>query len=118
MPEDPKSEKTVSFGGQAERVGYEPVAYHRDEGQVRGWRNVHVTDGDHPYMKHWWVPGLQIGYEHTFVHQFADFVNAVAEGSSLTPPQTSSLNWHTLACVEGLVRLSLSSDSQFGGRAG
>ena len=33
MPEDPKSEKTVSFGGQAERVGYEPVAYHRDEGQ-------------------------------------------------------------------------------------
>ena len=30
---------------------------HRDEGRVRGWRNVHVTDGDHPYMKHWWVPG-------------------------------------------------------------
>ena len=30
---------------------------HRDEGRVRGWRNVHVTDGDQPYMKHWWVPG-------------------------------------------------------------
>ena len=27
-------------------------------------------------MKHWWVPGLQIGYEHTFIHQFADFVQA------------------------------------------
>ena len=38
-----------------------------DEGRVRGWRNVHVTDGDQPYMKHWWVPGLQIGYEHTFI---------------------------------------------------
>ena len=36
---------------------------HRDEGQMRGWKNVHVTDGDHPYMKRWWVPGLQIGYE-------------------------------------------------------
>ena len=39
---------------------------HRDEGRVRGWRNIHVTDGDHPYMGKWWVPGLQIGYEHSF----------------------------------------------------
>src|SRR6187431_719823 len=53
---------------------------HRDEGRVRGWRNVHVTDGDQPYMKQWWVPGLQIGYEHTFTHQFADFVGAAAKG--------------------------------------
>src|ERR1035441_5671465 len=30
---------------------------HRDEGQLRGWKSIHVTDGDHPYMKHWWVPG-------------------------------------------------------------
>jgi len=58
---------------------------HRDEGIVRGWRSVHVTDGDQPYMKHWWVPGLQIGYEHTFIHQFADFVQAAAKGNSLPP---------------------------------
>jgi predicted dehydrogenase len=58
---------------------------HKDEGRVRGWRNIHVTDGDQPYMKHWWVPGLQIGYEHTFTHQFADFVEAAANGKSLPP---------------------------------
>jgi predicted dehydrogenase len=58
---------------------------HRDEGRVRGWRSVHVTDGDQPYMKHWWVPGLQIGYEHTFIHQFADFVDAAAKGKPLAP---------------------------------
>jgi predicted dehydrogenase len=58
---------------------------HRDEGRVRGWRSVHITDGDQPYMKHWWVPGLQIGYEHTFIHQFADFVEAAAKGKSLAP---------------------------------
>jgi len=58
---------------------------HRDEGRVRGWRNIHVTDGDQPYMKRWWVPGLQIGYEHTFIHQFADFVTAAAEGKPLAP---------------------------------
>jgi predicted dehydrogenase len=58
---------------------------HRDEGQLRGWRNVHITDGDHPYMKHWWVPGLQIGYEHTFTHQFADFLWALGDGQSAAP---------------------------------
>ncbi len=58
---------------------------HRDEGRVRGWRSVHVTDGDQPYMKHWWVPGLQIGYEHTFIHQCADFLTAAAEGHSAPP---------------------------------
>jgi myo-inositol 2-dehydrogenase/D-chiro-inositol 1-dehydrogenase len=58
---------------------------HRDEGRMRGWRSLHITDSDHPYMKHWWVPGLQIGYEHTFTHQFADFVAAAAEGKSVSP---------------------------------
>jgi myo-inositol 2-dehydrogenase/D-chiro-inositol 1-dehydrogenase len=58
---------------------------HRDEGRVRGWRSVHITDGDHPYMKHWWVPGLQIGYEHTFIHQFADFLADLGEGKPTRP---------------------------------
>ncbi len=53
---------------------------HRDEGRLRGWRSIHITDSDHPYMKHWWVPGLQIGYEHTFIHQAADFLGARARG--------------------------------------
>jgi myo-inositol 2-dehydrogenase/D-chiro-inositol 1-dehydrogenase len=58
---------------------------HRDEGRVRGWRSIHVSDGDHPYMKHWWVPGLQIGYEHTFIHQVADFLQGLAEGKPASP---------------------------------
>jgi predicted dehydrogenase len=58
---------------------------HRDEGRVRGWRSIHVTDGDHPYMGKWWVPGLQIGYEHTFVHQLADFLEGVAKGRAASP---------------------------------
>jgi predicted dehydrogenase len=58
---------------------------HRDEGRVRGWRSIHVTDSDHPYMKNWWVPGLQIGYEHTFVHQVADFLQSLASGKPASP---------------------------------
>jgi len=58
---------------------------HRDEGRLRGWRSIHVTDGDHPYMGKWWVPGLQIGYEHSFVHQVADFLEGVAKGKPAGP---------------------------------
>jgi predicted dehydrogenase len=58
---------------------------HRDQGTLRGWRSVHVTDGDHPYMGQWWVPGLQIGYEHTFIHQVADFLDGVAKGKPAQP---------------------------------
>lgn len=58
---------------------------HGDESILRGWRSIHVTDGDHPYMKHWWVPGLQIGYEHTFVHQVADFLQGLAAGKPTSP---------------------------------
>jgi predicted dehydrogenase len=58
---------------------------HRDESKVRGWRSIHVSDGDHPYMGNWWVPGLQIGYEHSFVHQVADFLSALAKGERFRP---------------------------------
>lgn len=58
---------------------------HRDEGPLRGWRSIHVTDGDHPYMAKWWVPGLQIGYEHTFVHQVADFIESLSSGKPASP---------------------------------
>src|SRR6516164_3953672 len=58
---------------------------HRDDSIIRGWRSVHVTDGDMPYMKHWWVPGLQIGYEHTFIHQVADFLQGLSEEKHAAP---------------------------------
>jgi myo-inositol 2-dehydrogenase/D-chiro-inositol 1-dehydrogenase len=58
---------------------------HRDEGALRGWKSLHITDGDHPYMKQWWVPGLQIGYEHSFVHQAADFLQGLETGNMPGP---------------------------------
>jgi myo-inositol 2-dehydrogenase/D-chiro-inositol 1-dehydrogenase len=58
---------------------------HKDEGKLRGWKSVHITDREHPYMAKWWVPGLQIGYEHTFIHQVADFLTAAGGGQSVSP---------------------------------
>ena len=58
---------------------------HRDESIVRGWRSIHVTDGDQPYMDKWWVSGLGIGYEHSFVHQVADFLKSLETGEDCSP---------------------------------
>lgn len=56
-----------------------------DDSIVRGWRSIHVTDGDQPYMDKWWVPGLSIGYEHSFVHQAADFLKSLEAGEDCAP---------------------------------
>jgi predicted dehydrogenase len=58
---------------------------YKDAGPERGWKSVHITDADHPYMGKWWVPGLAIGYEHSFVHQVADFLEAYAKGEPCHP---------------------------------
>jgi len=36
-------------------------------------------------MKNWWVPGLAIGYEHSFVHQVADFLQGLSDGKPAGP---------------------------------
>ncbi|MFO0879713.1 MAG: Gfo/Idh/MocA family oxidoreductase [Gemmataceae bacterium] len=60
---------------------------YRDESKVRGWKSVHVTDNspDHPYMDKWWVPGLAIGYDASFTHQVADFLQALEKGEKAMP---------------------------------
>ncbi len=68
----------------------------------QGFRDILVTDrGVHPYIANWWPPGHGLGYEHTFVHTIADFVNACAEGKPVQPTFEDGLrNQRVLAAVE------------------
>jgi predicted dehydrogenase len=50
-----------------------------------GFRRILATEPDHPYAGAWWPPGHGLGYEHTFVHEVADFVRDVATGTAPTP---------------------------------
>jgi predicted dehydrogenase len=69
----------------------------------QGFRDILVTQqgGVHPFVGHWWPPGHIIGYEHTFVHTIADFVNACVEGKPVQPSFEDGLkNQRVLEAVE------------------
>jgi len=55
------------------------------EDHLTGWRRIHVTNFEHPYMNRWWVPGCTIGYEHTFINALADFLAGAESGKPTQP---------------------------------
>ena len=63
----------------------------RDPRRTRGFRDIIVTEPDHPYIKSWWPAGHLIGYEHSFVHTIADFVNAIVSRRSIQPDFADAL---------------------------
>lgn len=56
-----------------------------DPADTQGWKRILVTQPDHPYMSAWWPPGHIIGWEHTFVHEVYDFLNAIADKTPAAP---------------------------------
>lgn len=73
-----------------------------DPADRRGFCNIIATEGGaHPYINAWWPPGHIIGYEHTFVHTIADFVNAVVDSKPVSPSfEDGLINQIILAAVE------------------
>jgi len=56
-----------------------------DPPDERGFRNILVTESSHPYLDTWWPPGHIIGWEHTFIHEMADFVKAIGKKERISP---------------------------------
>ena len=87
-----KAQYTFEINGEHASIGWDlhdmmRLEYfdHSDDSIVRGWRSIHVSDDDQPYMDKWWIPGTSIGYEHTFVHQVADFLKSLETGEPCAP---------------------------------
>jgi len=84
--------------------------YNGDDPKDRqGFRDILVTQRDNiqPYVSNWWPPGHGIGYEHTFVHTVADFVNACAAGQPVHP--TFEDGWKTQRVLTAVEKSSASS---------
>lgn len=48
-----------------------------DPRETRGFHNALITESFHPYWENWWPHGHQIGWEHTFVHEFHHLFGAI-----------------------------------------
>ncbi len=57
--------------------------------RLGGFRDILVTQPDHPHLAHWWPPGHVLGWEHSFVHQWRDFLEAVLEERPVPARQAS-----------------------------
>ena len=54
-----------------------------------GFRDVVVTQPEHPFIGRWWPPGHVLGWEHSFVDEWADFLEAVLDGCQVPQRQAS-----------------------------
>lgn len=57
----------------------------KDEDVEQGFRNIIVTEGNHPYLNMWWPPGHIIGWEHTFIHEVGDMLLAISKREPVSP---------------------------------
>jgi predicted dehydrogenase len=60
------------------RLRFFDAALPKDE---QGIRSFLVTGPGHPYWQNFWKPGHTIGYEHTFIATFGDFLQSLEAGT-------------------------------------
>lgn len=77
------SKGSLSFN--LERMNELEFYSQEDTTGLKGFRTILATEDTHPYIKNWWPPGHIIGYEHTFIHAAADFIEAVHGKRTIEP---------------------------------
>ena len=70
------SEGSLAFN--LERLNELEYYARSDQAGQQGFRNILVTESVHPFINAWWPPGHIIGWEHTFIHEVADLLAAIA----------------------------------------
>jgi predicted dehydrogenase len=53
--------------------------------ETQGFTDVLVTESYHPFWSNWWPHGHIIGWEHTFVHEFAHLLDAIVNNKDIAP---------------------------------
>ncbi|MBU7591632.1 Gfo/Idh/MocA family protein [Metabacillus halosaccharovorans] len=68
-----------------ERMNELQVYFTDDRDDVQGFRRVLATDPAHAFAENWWPPGHTIGYEHTFIHEVVELMEAFKEDRQPVP---------------------------------
>jgi predicted dehydrogenase len=53
--------------------------------ETRGFHNVLISEPYHPFWENWWPQGHIIGWEHSFVHEFHHFFDAIVNNKPVAP---------------------------------
>lgn len=61
------------------------VFWRDGDADTNGFVKVLVSESHHPFWSSWWPQGHIIGWEHTFVHEFAHFFDAIVNKKAVAP---------------------------------
>ncbi len=53
--------------------------------ETQGFHNVLISESYHPFWGNWWPHGHIIGWEHTFIHEIAHLLDAIANHNEIAP---------------------------------
>ena len=53
--------------------------------ETRGFHDVLITEGHHPWWDYWWPQGHIIGWEHTFVHEITHLLDCIVNDKEVGP---------------------------------
>jgi predicted dehydrogenase len=90
-----------SLAFDLERLNELEFSGHADDQLTQGFSRVLVTEPGHPYLAGWWPPGHVLGWDVTFIHEIADLLTAIAEGTDPRPSFADGLQvQRVLAAVQ------------------
>lgn len=72
----------------------------------RGYQRVLMNEDSDPYGGRWWPLGHNIGWEHTFIHEYAEFLTAIDDRNEHRP------NFADGAAVQRIIDAIQRSDEQ------
>ncbi len=115
-----KNHQVVEINGELgsirfnlERLNELEVFWVGDEpGATQGFHNVLVTEAHHPFWEHWWPHGHIIGWEHTFVHEFAHLLDCIVNDRDIAPHGATFDDGYRAAVVCDAVLASAASRRQ------
>jgi predicted dehydrogenase len=80
--------------------------------ETRGFHNVLITEGHHPWWDYWWPQGHIIGWEHTFVHEITHLLDCIVNDKEVGPHGATFEDGYRAAVVCDAVLESAASRKQ------
>jgi len=86
-------------------VGEEPK-------ETQGFHDVLITEAYHPWWDNWWPHGHIIGWEHTFVHELAHFLDCIVNNKDVAPYGATFKDGYRAAVICDAIQESAATKKQ------